>query len=201
MRIVRRGEGRTSPWKNGNGVTHEVAVHPEGADLDGLIWRLSLAEVAVEGPFSTLPGVDRTLAVVEGGGVDLDFGAGTVRLALGGPPLAFPGEAPVAAWLVAGPVVNFNVMTRRDAAQHRLTVAAVPGAVLPPDAKALLCCAGAVTLDGQALHPGDCALLPGGQAARSLGGAGRVIIVCIETMDADPATGEYPGRTREAPQP
>ena len=56
------------PWKNGGGTTAEVAVHPPGAGLDDFDWRISMADVAVDGPFSRFPGVDRTLVLAEGRG-------------------------------------------------------------------------------------------------------------------------------------
>lgn len=52
-----------SPWKNGGGVTRELAVWPGAADWR---WRLSVAEVASDGPFSNFEGVQRWLAVLSG---------------------------------------------------------------------------------------------------------------------------------------
>ena len=46
------------PWKNGGGVTREVA---KSSDNQGLIWRLSLADVIQEGTFSTFPKLSRIL--------------------------------------------------------------------------------------------------------------------------------------------
>ena len=40
------------PWKNGGGVTREVAAHPAGASLEDFDWRVSTAEVRAAGPFS-----------------------------------------------------------------------------------------------------------------------------------------------------
>ena len=85
MRLVRRGEGRATRWKNGGGVTHELAVWPDGADLSRFDARLSMAEVAADGPFSAFAGIDRTLAVLEGGPMRLSFGGAEVVLAADGP--------------------------------------------------------------------------------------------------------------------
>ena len=120
MRPIRRRDLPAQPWRNGGGVTREIAVHPQGAGLDGFVWRISLAEVAADGPFSPFPGIDRTLTVIEGPGLSLDFGGGTVALPPG-QPLPFPGEAPVAARLAQGPITDLNVMTRRGAARHLVT--------------------------------------------------------------------------------
>ena len=64
----------TAVWKNGGGVTREIVASPEGAPLDAFDWRVSLADVSADGPFSSFPGVDRTLTVVEGAGMDLMVG-------------------------------------------------------------------------------------------------------------------------------
>jgi environmental stress-induced protein Ves len=101
------------PWKNGGGVTREVAVHPQGAGFDTLDWRVSIAQVRTAGPFSSLPGLDRRLAVLEGV-LAITLGAEPeTTLSAGAPSLHFPGEAPVQAHPVDGPVTDLNIMTRR----------------------------------------------------------------------------------------
>ena len=61
-------------WKNGGGETAEIAVFPEGACYDDFHWRLSMARIAADGPFSTFPNVDRTLALIEGNGMVIEAG-------------------------------------------------------------------------------------------------------------------------------
>jgi len=66
------------PWKNGAGSTTEIAVFPQDAGFTDFDWRVSLATIGADGPFSVFPGVDRTLALVEGhGGTSTDFNAMT----------------------------------------------------------------------------------------------------------------------------
>lgn len=109
------------PWKNGGGNTTEIAVAPPGAGFDEFDWRISLATIAHDGPFSFFPGIDRTLALVEGPGVTLDI-AGDTRFFLcdDDPIVEFPGEAAVTATLHGRPTADFNVMTRRQRCHHRL---------------------------------------------------------------------------------
>jgi len=78
------------PWRNGGGLTREIAGAP-GA-------RLSLADIERDGPFSIFEGLDRIFVVVQGA-VTLSFGpADVVRLDPGVAPLEFAGEhAPQAA--------------------------------------------------------------------------------------------------------
>ena len=70
--LIRGVDLVASPWKNGGGVTREVAAWPEGAGLDTFVWRVSVADVAQAGPFSRFDGVDRTLVLLCGAGMLLD---------------------------------------------------------------------------------------------------------------------------------
>jgi len=123
MRKVSLAAAPPMPWKNGGGVTRELAIAPAGAGIDDFDWRISCAQVASGGAFSAFPGVDRSLAVLDGAGLRLDF-AGGAPVALGAAcaPLQFAGEQPVTAALLDGPVGDFNVMTRRARWRHRLDV-------------------------------------------------------------------------------
>ncbi|MGH7125687.1 MAG: HutD/Ves family protein, partial [Stellaceae bacterium] len=121
MKIIRSSEYRRMPWKNGGGETVEVAVSPEGASLDAFDWRVSMAHVASSGPFSRFPGIDRTLAVLAGSGIRLGVaGRCTVVLDRDTPAFTFPGGDFTTAELIAGPIDDLNVMTRRVSHRHRL---------------------------------------------------------------------------------
>ncbi|WP_312165735.1 HutD family protein [Phenylobacterium sp.] len=122
MRILRAADRKASPWKNGGGVTWEVAASPAGAPLDDFEWRVSLAEVASPGPFSRFPGIDRILTVIRGQGLSLAVeGLGATALGASSAPYAFPGDIAATAALSDGPIRDLNVMTRRGrwAAQVR----------------------------------------------------------------------------------
>jgi environmental stress-induced protein Ves len=114
------------PWKNGGGVTREIVCQPPGAgtgagavDFD---WRVSIAHIASDGPFSAFPGVDRIITLLRGGGVHLLSDDGQVDHLLNTPlaPFAFAGEAPIHAHLLQGDCHDFNVMTRRAACSASL---------------------------------------------------------------------------------
>ena len=110
-----------APWKNGGGSTTEIAIAPVGASLDKFDWRISLATIAASGPFSAFPGVDRTLALVDGAGLVLDIGnEGRFVLSEDDPVVEFAGESAVVATLTLGPTTDFNVMTQRERCHHRL---------------------------------------------------------------------------------
>lgn len=108
------------PWKNGGGSTTEIAIEPPDAGFDDFLWRISLATIAADGPFSVFPGVDRTLALVEGHGVTLEIdGLEKAMLCADDPVFSFHGEALVQAKLNRGATTDFNVMTRRGRCRHQ----------------------------------------------------------------------------------
>jgi environmental stress-induced protein Ves len=121
VRVIRAGDCKTTPWKNGGGSTTEIAVSPAGASLDTFDWRISMARVASDGPFSEFIGIDRTLAVVRGNGLVLTIGDDApVTLSSGADPVRFSGDTPTSARLTAGEIADLNVMTRRGRFHHRL---------------------------------------------------------------------------------
>jgi len=120
-RVVRAHDRVTMPWKNGGGVTHELLRVPTAGD--GFAVRLSIAEVAADGPFSRFPGVDRVITLLGGAGMVLRRAHDglTVRIDATDTPFAFLGEDAWDCTLVGGPVHDFNVMT--DRASRRAAVA------------------------------------------------------------------------------
>lgn len=103
----------TRPWKNGQGVTDEVLLLPEGASRDGFELRISRASIDARGLFSSFPGADRIITVIEGPGLRLDFGDSSVTLAPLKPFAFDTGLTPDG--IPLGPGVRvFNVMAARD---------------------------------------------------------------------------------------
>ncbi|MGO8454543.1 HutD family protein [Rhizobium ruizarguesonis] len=167
MRILRAGDHKRMPWKNGKGETVEIAVFPPDASINDFDWRVSMATVAEDGPFSIFPGIDRTLAILDGNGMVLDVaGSSPVLLTTASDPLAFPADVPVAARLEDGAITDLNVMTRRKGLSHTLIRIDVDGSKtvpLPPSACLLLCHRGALSFrrNGEtgALAAGDALLI------------------------------------------
>lgn len=113
VRHLRAREARLVPWKNGRGVTRELALWPPGASLERLdfAWRISSAPVDEPGPFSRLPGYERILVVTEGAGCELVHGGEAPRARLRRlEPYRFSGAWPTAAELPRGSVVDVNVI-------------------------------------------------------------------------------------------
>lgn len=130
--LIQYASLRPAPWKNGGGSTTEIAVFPRGAGIERFDWRISLATIAQSGPFSAFPGIDRTLALVDGGGVLLDFGNTRTVLSESDPVLSFAGEDEVHATVASGATTDFNVMTRRGHCRHKLERLPVRGVAALP---------------------------------------------------------------------
>lgn len=117
------------PWRNGGGITEEIATSPAGAGLESFVWRVSIAEVARDGPFSRFPGIDRTITLIEGAGMSLSNGSRAVVLRTPFEPYAFDGDESIDCALVSGPVRDFNAMVRRDRARGSVVVVRASAAV------------------------------------------------------------------------
>ena len=149
--VIRAADHRVMRWKNGGGETAEIAVSPQGAGPGDFDWRLSMATVATDGPFSAFPGIDRTLSILEGEGIRLRVGTDEpVELTRSSDPHFFPADAPASADLVSGPVIDLNVMSRRGRVAHtvRRVHLAEPVEIVPGGHEvAVFCAEGRVQVD------------------------------------------------------
>jgi environmental stress-induced protein Ves len=149
------------PWKNGGGSTTEIAIYPEASSVSGVpfLWRVSIAEVTVNGPFSSFPGYDRHIMVIEGEGMRLDAGPrGVIHLGKPFIPVGFSGDWEVTGILNGGPVRDFNLMTSHAETRSMLTcvVLLTPRRYAVPQGFCLLyLLEGSGTVDGQAVTAGD----------------------------------------------
>ena len=118
--VLRTSDYQRMPWKNGGGTTTEIwkAVSPDGE----MLWRLSIADVASDGPFSAFPGIDRFIMVIEGKGMELTVDGRPQRLHDLFEPFAFSGDAATDCRLIAGPIRDFNLMVARSYGSGALRV-------------------------------------------------------------------------------
>ena len=120
---------RRTPWKNGGGVTVDIAdAYMPGAgpgSWSGMLWRLGRTEIVTPGPFSDLSGYDRILTVIGGRGLVLDIEGGAA-LDVREPcrPVRFRGEDRIVSRLEAGPVAVLNLIADR---RHHIDVAVLSG--------------------------------------------------------------------------
>jgi environmental stress-induced protein Ves len=120
------------PWRNGGGGTRELLAWPTPGDWQV---RLSVADVAADGPFSNFAGSERWFAVLEGEGVTLRLDGASHVLRAASDPFRFDGAAPVHCSLLAGATRDFNLMappgrSRMLRVHGRQSFAAAPGALL-----------------------------------------------------------------------
>jgi environmental stress-induced protein Ves len=108
-------------WANGAGVTYEVAVSPEGAGLTDFDWRISIAAIERDAPFSAFEGIDRTLMLIDGDRMVVTIDDVAHSLAPG-QPIAFRGEDRASCALPSGPTRDLNIMTRRGVIDATLEV-------------------------------------------------------------------------------
>ncbi|MGF6512273.1 HutD/Ves family protein [Paraburkholderia sp. 32] len=200
--LIRGADLVAAPWKNGGGLTREVAAFPspgggQGAASADFVWRVSVAEVAQAGPFSRFDGVDRTLVLLAGAGMLLDElgDAGVASTHVLRQPLdiaRFDGATRIDARLVDGATRDFNLMVRRDVAQGELDVWRAgtrqdAPRVLDGDVALLFCAGGAVTVGLAADHAqavrldtGDTLRVDGPNALTcALTGDGAVLAITI----------------------
>jgi environmental stress-induced protein Ves len=112
LQIVPRSSFKSVPWKNGGGMTHEAMRVP--AQGDDFIWRVSVAQIEASGPFSDFAAYHRTMVLLEGAGLELDFGGGSQRrLSRVGECVQFDGGLPPHCRLLDGPCSDLNLMVAK----------------------------------------------------------------------------------------
>lgn len=186
MRILRAAEHRVMPWRNGGGSTTEIAVFPAGAGLDDFDWRISMAGVVEDGAFSRFPGIDRTLALLGGGGVVLDIeGRPAATLTHQGVAASFPGDAATSARLLAGPILDLNVMTRRGRFTHELTYHPLGtlGRLAPLGEVTLLLTRGRIELSDTVLETDDAVLLEQGDTPLAIRQGAACFTVSLDSRN------------------
>jgi environmental stress-induced protein Ves len=172
MQVLREAEYVTVPWKNGGGLTREIfRVPPDAAAFD---WRLSLATIASSGPFSAFEGCDRTLVLVRGAGVELDFGPhGQTTLRAPGQLAAFDGAWPTRSTLIDGPSTDLNLIVARARAEAQAVILRLtaPEIIRTPGwEETVVCCvSGSVHIENAAR---EAATLSGADVARCSPGDG-----------------------------
>ncbi len=189
--VMRAQDYRRMRWKNGAGWTSEVFRFP---DADDWGWRLSIAEVETDAPFSTFPGVDRALVLLEGNGMRLRFDDGDTRELLpSSNVLCFSGERPLVGQLVDGPSRDFNLMWKRDRVDAQLWRRPLAGAMVlfadPGETWVVHMLSGQAHFSGSTglgeMENGDTAILRsrGARTRFALDGAGELLLIRVVGRD------------------
>lgn len=114
MKVVRAADQPRIRWRNDGGWTRDVARDSPGEH--DFSWRISIADVEVDGPFSHFDGFDRLLVLIEGVGMDLVCIADgtTMQLRPNARRARFAGETAITAELLDGATTDFNVIWDRS---------------------------------------------------------------------------------------
>lgn len=187
LRILRSAEYPSRPWKNGGGTTRDIVVSPPGASLDDFDWRLSLAQVDRDGPFSRFDNIDRTLVLLTGA-MTLHEGDRRIDL-VRHEPVMFEGERAIHASLAGGATLDFNVMTRRGRVRHTVrresfrnvvNVAARAGSTI-----VLFALEAGLTVDSEQLRAYDTAIVSASQVVVAAS-TDAVTALVVELVDIHP---------------
>lgn len=139
-------------WRNGGGVTHDIAVFPDGSGDDEFLWRASIATITDAGPFSTWPGVDRTLLVLQGR-LALAFETrDEMQLDENSSSFAFIGEEHVVGSPMDGPCQVLNLMVRRDRIRIRLMSGSKVFPIIAGQTLLLATQSTTISVDGRPFH-------------------------------------------------
>ena len=136
LRLIPRSAYKEMRWKNGRGVTLEIARKPSAPGLNAtseFAWRVSSALVPESGEFSIFSGCNRSIAVLDGEGMDLTVGRQAVqRLTVSSQPFFFSGDDKTSATLLHNlPLTDFNVITDKSQADQICAVRIKAGAEAP----------------------------------------------------------------------
>ncbi len=180
-------------WFNGGGWTREIA---RGGDAEDWDWRLSVADVEADGPFSQLPGIEREIYLLEGAGMQFDFADGEAfALTPASPRLRFDGGRGLDSRLIDGPTRDFNLMWRRGRIAAELWRRPLVGSMVvfaeAGEVWAIHMLAGTAQINdgsgqGEHIARGDTALLRADSQRRraALEGAGEALVIRIAQGDA-----------------
>jgi hypothetical protein len=175
-RILPAGSHQPYQWLNGKGVASEIARYPSGQD--DFDWKVSIATVVVDGPFSSMPGLDRVLIPLSEGGL---------KLLVDGEPLElgrwqvheFRGETAVEALDVSHPTIDLNLIVRRSEVRGSVEVVkATDPTVRSAHHTVVVVLEGHLSLGDQTLHVLDAVLLGAGESV-TLSGSGTFAVATM----------------------
>lgn len=162
MRIVRAAGFREGRWKNGLGVSWDIASDPPDAGMEDFGWRFAIARIDGDVPFSAYPGVDRVFTLIEGHGLRLSV-AGQRRIDVDDlfVPVRFPGDAETHCKVNDGPCRALNLFVARGRWQADVAVASGHASVTGADVILVFALDGPLTCNAERLEQGGAAVAHG----------------------------------------
>ncbi len=124
MKILSSSDYIEMPWKNGGGVTQQLAISEDLHPIDGLpLWRLSIATVAQDGPFSVFENYQRCIMLLDGNGMQLKFNNGNwINVDKPLQYQLFSGSWQTDCKLIDGAIKDFNLMVDERRADFSVEV-------------------------------------------------------------------------------
>ncbi|MEO8907803.1 MAG: HutD family protein [Microbacteriaceae bacterium] len=189
VRVYKAADQVRMPWKNGAGSTLEVARQDDAA-TGRMLWRVSIADVATDGPFSAFDGYRRVISVLDGTGMVLTVDGVRSRPLRRRDPFEFDGGAATSCELLGGPIRDFNLIFEADRISGRMRWVTIRGSErVDSSAETVLvynAAHGAVWADpggdaaSASLAPGDCMRAQRGELSLRPTGAGEAVCAVIE---------------------
>lgn len=184
MKIIRRSEFTSVPWKNQGGVTHEIAKQENDQNI---LWRLSIAEVTQNGAFSIFDGLQRSLTVIAGSGMDLLGASGNlVHEAPLLQPITFSGCDALVGVLRNGPCQDFNLIFDPKIFEGSVDIIDIEDDTIdltPSDfSTGLLCLGDTMNCGGQILNHHDFAFLSPTDRTVKLSSSSKVLRVTLRQL-------------------
>lgn len=168
MRIIRQQDLTEGRWRNGMGVSWDIASEPPGAEAFG--WRFAIARIDQDVPFSLYPEVDRIFTLIAGNGLALEFegrpGLAVDRLFV---PHPYPCDVRTFCRLSDGPCRALNLFLRRGAWRASVDILSTAAEIAHDGPILLFALSGAATVNGAALGEGDSCIASTHVTARTEG--------------------------------
>lgn len=154
MKIIRREDLKEGRWRNGMGVSWDIASDPPDAADFG--WRLAIARIDSDVPFSHYPDIDRVFTLIDGNGLDLDFEDGETlavhRLFV---PHPYACDRPTFCRLKQGPCRALNLFMRRGLWHASVDILSSGADISHPGPIIVHVLQGEADVNGEAMQCGD----------------------------------------------
>jgi environmental stress-induced protein Ves len=158
MRIIRKTDLREGRWRNGLGVSWDIATDGN-AGADDFGWRLAIARIDSDVPFSHYPQVDRIFTLIDGQGLDLDFADGrTLAADQLFVPHPYPCDVPTFCRLRDGPCRVLNLFLKRRSREAEVDILSSNADITHPGPILAFVLKGPADMNGVNLETGDTAV-------------------------------------------
>ena len=178
FRRLKAADFKEGRWRNGLGVSWEVAEEPAAGLACGFRWRLATALISRDVPFSLYSEVDRVFTLIEGNGLTLDFGDRNVDVASRFVPVRFPGDRPLSCRLVDGPCRALNLFLARGHCDADVRVLRDHGQLATSGPVLSFALSGRPRIDELHLETGDAAI---GQGPHGYDSRGAILYAALLT--------------------